>query len=215
MNKKSRRIIGSLIILTGILALLVNTNVLYGLDELLGGILLLIGALFFFHLYYKDRSKWWPLLPGSVLAVWGIGVIFGNYVPIAADLIGAAFMYTIFAVFAFIFTRDRGSWWAIIPAGICFTLGTVVLIDSFNLLDSELNGGIFFLGMGLTFLYLWSMRGDVANVSWAIWPAGILLALALMIYVKDADWLRDDFIFPFIIILIGVMIIVIGVRKKK
>ncbi|MBN1560805.1 hypothetical protein JW998_11180 [candidate division KSB1 bacterium] len=215
MNNKTNRIIGGLIVLTGVVALLVNTNVLHGLEELVGGVLLLAGALFFFSLYHKDRSRWWPLLPGAILAVLGIGVICENYVPVAADLLGAGVMYTIFAVFAFISARNRASWWAVIPAGICFTLGTVALVDSFNWLDSELNGVIFFLGLGLTFLYLWSLRNEVAAVSWAIWPAGVLLAVGTLVYVNEVDWLRDEFIFPFIIIVIGVIIIVNGARKKK
>ena len=215
MSKKNNGFyIGGMIILLGVLALLINSDILRGLDDLLGGALLLLGALIFFGIYNRDRAKWWPLLPGSVLAVLGIGVILDTFVPFASDLMGAAFMYALFAVFAFVFTRES-SWWAVIPAGVAFTLGTVVLVDSFNLIDSDLNGVIFFLGMGLTFLYLWSLRQDFQNLNWAIWPAGALLALALLVYVNQVRWMRDEFVFPALVIFVGVIIIINGTRKKK
>ena len=214
-NRTNRRIVGGMIILVGVLALLINADILSGVEDLLGGFLLLLGALFFFNLYNRDHSKWWPLLPGAILAVLGIGIIFDNYVPHASHLLGAAFMYTIFAVFAYIFTRDRKSWWAVLPAGVCFTLGTVALVDSLNMLGPRLHGVVFFLGIGLTFLYLWSLRHEIKNLEWAIWPAGVLLALALFVYANQARWLEEEYMFPLLVILVGVIIIVYGARKKK
>ncbi|MBN1465259.1 hypothetical protein JXA02_05825 [candidate division KSB1 bacterium] len=214
-DTKSKRILGSVIILVGLFALLINTHLLHGVRNLLGGAVLLTGALFFFSLYKNDRSKWWPLLPAALLAVLGVGVIFDSYVANASDFFGAAFMYTLFAIFAFVFARDRADWWAIIPAGACFTIGTVVLVDSLALLDTDLKGVIFFLGLGLTFLYLWSLRAEVRAVGWAIWPAGALLGLAVLIYADQTDWLRDELIFPLLVILVGVIIILNGARKTR
>lgn len=216
MNRqKNGFYIGVAIIVFGILALLVNTNILDGMDNLLGGFLLLLGGLFFFSLYNRDRTKWWPLLPGTILVVIGIGVFLESFVPFASDLLGAAFIYAIFAVFAFVFSRDHKNWWAIIPAGVTFTIGTIILIESFHLLDSDLNGVIFFLGIGLTFLYLWSLRQDIQNLNWAIWPAGVLLGLAVFVYLNQVRLLDEEVIFPLLVIGIGVIIIIAGSRRKK
>lgn len=214
-HQKSSLYIGAFIIVFGVLALLLNINVLHDLDDILGGFLLLAGAFVFYSLYNRNRSRWWPLLPAIVLAVLAVGVILGTFVPFATDLLGAAFMYAIFAVFAFVFTRNRDSWWAILPAGIFFTLGTIVLVDSLDLLESDLNGVVFFLGLGLTFLYVWSLRHDIKNLDWALWPASVLLILALFIYLNQVRWMRDEYIFPLLVILIGVIIIVYGARKKN
>lgn len=214
-NQKSGLYIGAAIIVIGVLALLVNINVLDDIEELFGGALLLLGALIFYSIYNRDRTKWWPLLPGAVLAVLGVGVMLDAFLPFASDFLGAAFMYAIFAVFALVFTRDRNSWWAVIPAGITFTLGTIILIDTFDLLDSDLNGVILFLGMGLTFFYLWSLRRDIANLNWAIWPAAALLALSILVYVNEIDWVNEEYIFPLLVILVGVLIIVFGKQNKK
>ncbi|MBN1479705.1 hypothetical protein EH223_17490 [candidate division KSB1 bacterium] len=215
MNQKSGAYIGAIIIIIGVLALLMNINILENFDNLFGGVLLLAGALVFFSLYHRNRAQWWPLLPGTVFAVLGVGVFLDTFIPFASDLLGAAFMYAIFAVFGFVFNRDRASWWAIIPAGVFFTLGTIVLVDSLDLLDSDLNGVVFFLGLGLTFFYLWSLRHEIKNLDWAIWPAGVLLALALFVYLNQVRWMREELIFPLLIILVGVIIIVLGTRKKK
>ena len=60
-----------------------------------------------------------------------------------------------------------------------------------------------------------SLRQNVKNVDWAIWPAGVLLGLALLVYINEVNWIRDDFIFPLLVIVVGVIIIVSGTRKKK
>lgn len=216
MNRRKNNLyIGILIIAVGILALLINMRILADMDELFGGTLLLIGALFFFGLYNRNRSQWWPLVPGAVLGVLGLGVLADVFITDASDFIGAGLFYAIFVVFAYVFSRDKDNWWAIIPAGACFTLGTVVLVDSTNLLDSDVTGVVFLLGLGLTFLYLWSLRNDIQNVDWAIWPAMVLLALSALVFVEHVDWLSGDMVFPLLLILVGVIVIANGARKKK
>ncbi len=214
-KRKSKQYLGFAIIAFGILALLVNTNIIRDLDDLLGGALLLLGALFFFMIYQRDKTKWWPLLPGSVLAVLGVGVIVDLFVPFASDVMGAAFFYALFAVFALLFSRNSKDWWAILPAGATFTLGTIVLVDSFDLLNSDINGVIFLLGMGLTFLYLWTLRQEIKNLDWAIWPASALLALSFFVHARQTHWMDEDLIFPMLIICAGVIIIFYGSRRKK
>ena len=215
MSKKNANFyIGSIIILIGILILLSNTHILSGLDDILGGGLLLLIAFVFFTIYNRDRSKWWPLLPATIFAVLGAGVILETFVPFASDLLGAGFMFAIFGVFAFVYTREPAQWWAIIPAGVAFTLGVVILVDTFHVMNSDMSGVVFFLGLGLTFYYLWSLRSDNPNVGWAIWPASVLLILSAIVYIDQADWLGDDYIFPLILVIAGVFLITNGIRKK-
>ncbi len=213
-SRKTNLYIGGVIILIGILSLLANTNVLYGVDDLLGGLFLLIVAFVFFNIYNGDRSKWWPLLPATILAFLGVGVLLQTFLPIDSDILGAAFMFAVFAVFGYVYTREPSQWWAVIPAGAAFTIGVVVLIDEFNMLDSSMSGVVFFLGLGLTFFYLWSLRQENRNLSWAIWPAVVLAILAVVAYIDATDWLDPATIFPLLLILVGVLIIVHGMKKK-
>jgi len=67
----------------------------------------------------------------------------------------------------------------------------------------------------LTFYYLWSLRSDNANLNWAVWPASVLMILAIITYIDQATWLNDEFIFPLLLVLAGVMIIASGMRKNK
>jgi len=214
-GRKTNLYIGGIIILIGILTLLSNTNILYGLDDLVGGAFLLLIAFVFFSIYNRDRSKWWPLLPATIFAVLGAGLMLESFFPFADDLLGAAFMFSVFAVFAFIYTREPSSWWAVIPAGVCFTLGVVILVDTLQILDSDMGGVIFFLGLGLTFYYLWSLRHERMNLNWAIWPAIVLLFLAVITYIEQVNRLGGDYVFPLILVFVGVVIIVNGMRKKK
>lgn len=213
-KQKNNLYVGGIIVLIGVLILLANTNILFGLDDLLGGAFLLLVAFVFFTVYNRDRSKWWPLLPATICAVLGAGVILESFIPFVSDLLGAGFMLAIFAVFAFVYTREPSQWWAVIPAGVAFTLGIVILVDSFNVMSSDMGGVVFFLGLGLTFYYLWSLRNDNANLSWAIWPSSVLLILAGVVYIDQVDWLGDEYILPIILVFVGVLIIANGMRKK-
>ncbi len=214
-REKNNLYIGAIIILIGVLILLSNINILHDLDDLFGGAFLLLLSFLFFNVYNRDRSKWWPLLPATVLAVLGAGVVLQSFLPFASDLIGAAFMFSVFSVFAYVYSRQPSQWWAVIPPGTAFTLGVIVLVDEINVMSSEMGGVVFFLGLGLTFYYLWSLRSDNANLNWAVWPASVLMILAIITYVDQATWLNDEFIFPLLLVLAGVMIIASGMRKNK
>lgn len=214
-RRKSNLYIGGIIVLIGILALLSNTNILSGLDDLAGGAFLLLISFVFYSIYNKDRSKWWPLLPATILAVLGVGLMLEIFFPFADDLLGAGILFAIFTVFAYVYTREPSNWWAVIPAGVCFTLGVVILVDSFRIIDSDMSGVVFFLGLGLTFYYLWSLRHEKKDLSWAVWPAVVLLFLAAVTYIEEVNWLGDEYIFPLLLILGGVVIIVNGTRKNK
>lgn len=216
MNEKNRGLLfGGIIIVVGIIALLINTGVISGFGDLIGGGFLIIMSMFFLGVYSRDRSKWWPLLPAIVLGVLGLGVIFDMFFDFVSDLLGAAFFYAVFAVFVYVYNKNKSNWWPVIPAGACFTLGTVVLVDSLHLLDSDFGGVVFLLGIGLTFLYLWNIRNAANKLAWAIYPAVVLICLSVMVFLDDVLWLDSEFVFPIILILVGLVIVFAGLQKRK
>ena len=96
-----------------------------------------------------------------------------------------------------------------------FTFGTMALIEMLGLLYDDINGAIFFLGVGLTFMFLYMIRNAENKLEWAKWPGGILLGFSVFVYLQNVDWMDGDFIFPAILILVGGFLIVRASIRKK
>ena len=97
---------------------------------------------------------------------------------------------------------DTSRWWAIIPAGVLLTLGTISVLDEFNGGD---NGGIFFLGLGLTFILVAILPGGSSR-SWAYIPGIILMLFGAILGTSIAG--LTAYLFPAVLILLGGYILV-------
>jgi hypothetical protein len=109
-----------------LLIALVSTDILR--DEAVAFYVLLIIALPFFGVYYRDRRQWWALIPGYVMVV--IAVMIGLIgLGVLDDMLVPA--YVLFAIalpFFVVYARDRSAWWALIPGGILAVIGLAFLI---------------------------------------------------------------------------------------
>lgn len=95
------------------------------------------------------------------------------------------FFALIFAVAGLVFfgvlASDRAQWWAAIPGGVLLDLGLIIALDEATSrgalrFPEEWTGGIFLLGMGLTFFLVFFLRPEFW---WAIIPAGVLSSLGI------------------------------------
>lgn len=213
-NRKAYLVIGTLIVVVGICALLGNLNIFPNWDKFLGGALLLFSAGFFHHIYRRDTSRWALLLPCFVLAALGAGVIFIQFFPALADLIGSFLFFSVFAFFVYVFLLDEGHWWAVTPAGFSFSLGTLILVNSLHLMDPAYGGVILLSGVGLTFLYLWGLHRGGLTFRWAIWPAVLFFILAIVIYANKAAWLSNHVLLSIVLILFGGRLVLNAVKSK-
>jgi hypothetical protein len=140
-----------------------------------------LAALAFFGAYFSDRSAWWFLIPGFVLAGLALTVLVtesGVDDRFRGDLGGSVFLWSIGLAFWAVYAADNRQWWAIIPAGVMTTLGLMPLVA--DQVAGTSTGAILFLGLGLTFGLLYLLRGRHAT-GWAIFPAGGCLAMALIL----------------------------------
>jgi len=103
---------------------------LYGGAMFLGSI-----ALGFLLVFILKPSNWWAVIPTGVLATIAlIAGIHGNY----GMLQGGLFFLGIAATFAAVgfLPHLKNEKWPWIPAGICFVLGTLILVGSGALINS-------------------------------------------------------------------------------
>jgi hypothetical protein len=197
-----RILIGAVLILGGILMLLDKTGVLKGATDFFWAGLLAIGAGIFLFWFFSDRSKWWAAIPGFTLA----GMAASTLLLDKLGWGGLAFLGGIGVGFWAVYLRQPAQWWAIIPGGVLLTLGfTSALTEAFNVVET---GGVFFVGLGLTFLLV----ALLAKMKWAFIPAAVLLLLGFFLGTPFVGFLEYAWIG---ILLIAGIVLVISAAKSN
>jgi hypothetical protein len=206
MRKIEPRLVFSLLLIgAGILFLLQNLGVLEGASAIFWSLAFAVGGGIFLYVYLTDRAQWWAIIPGlSLLGVAEI-IAVGHFFPQYADLLGApVFMGMISMSFWIIYFTNRENWWAIIPGGVLLSVAVFIGLEA--LFEGVELVGIFFLGMGLTFVvlaYLPSMEG---RTRWALIPAGVLLLMGVVFLASAFEAL--EIIIPAAMVLVGIYFIV-------
>lgn len=205
--KQSNAIWGILLIVGGLLFLLQNVGVFRGLTALVWVALFGAAGLFFLYLFLNNRTtSWWAAIPGSTLLGLAGTVFFGEVGPRFLEPVGGPlFLASIGFGFILVYLATPQNWWAVIPAGVMTTLAVVAGVDAFRLhwIDS---GGLFFIGLGLTFLLLGVLpaHGE-KGLRWAFIPGVILLVMGILIgtpFIGAAGYL-----WPLVLILGGAWLV--------
>lgn len=180
-------------ILGGLLVLLENLNVIGNVGGVFWGLIWGgIGCYFLYRLFvYRE---WWAAFPGFVFLGWGVS----SFLPPPLDAFGGLiFSAGISAAFLWVYFTDTTRWWAIIPAGVMLTLGVISVLDEFSGTD---NGGVLFLGLGLTFVLVAILPGGSSR-SWALIPGAILLVFGALLGTPFAG--LSQYLWPALLILLG------------
>ena len=200
---------GILLIAAGVVFLLNNLEII-DLDwEILMGPLFAIGGLVFILVFIFNPKEWWALIPGFVLMGIGLIIFMGQIMATAVDRwSGVIFLGFLGLAFLIIYITHRNQWWAIIPGGVLLTLSGVTLFPE----GSALTGVIFFLGLALTFGLLYLLPKPEGRLRWALYPAGILLVIGILILLGATNVM--DFVLPLVLLIVGGFFIVRALRKK-
>ena len=197
-----RVLIGAVLILGGILMLLDKMGVLKGATDFFWAGLLAIGAGIFLFWFFSDRSKWWAAIPGFTLA----GMAASTLLLDRLGWGGLAFLGGIGVGFWAVYLRQPAQWWAIIPGGVLLTLGfTSALTEAFNVVET---GGVFFVGLGLTFLLV----ALLAKMKWAFIPAAVLLLLGFFLGTPFVGVLEYAWIG--ILLITGIVLVISAARSN-
>lgn len=197
---------GILLIAGGILFLLQNLGLL-----VVGSLfwLFLFGAagLVFLSVFLTDyRANWWAAIPGFFLLGLAATIGLNQLAPqVNAAWGGALFMGAIGLAFGAVYFANREHWWAIIPGGACLTIALVAGLSSLPLWGGFEVGGVFFLGLGLTFGLLSRAPTPEGRMRWAFIPAAVLLVMGLVITAAATAIL--NYIWPIGLILGGLWLL--------
>lgn len=204
-------IVGIALVLLGGLFLLETFNVFAFRWEMIFPILFGAGGVIFLAVYASNREQWWALIPGSVLVglaiLIGLTTLFPN-LPHSGPIGGAVFMAFIALPFWVIYITHREFWWAVIPAGTLTSLTLVILLSEF--VDGGIAGGVFLLGLALTFGLVSILPNPEGANRWALYPAAALLVLSMITLVTTSPMF--NYVWPLVLVAGGVYLIV---RTRK
>ena len=200
---------GILLVLGGVVFLLQNLG-FFELGDLFWALLFGLGGLFFLSVFFPNRSNWWVLIPGLTLLSIAVLLIASRFLPAFADMWGGSIVLGgIGLSFLLIYLVDRNNWWAIIPFGVLETLAVVAGLES--VIPDFAAGGIFFLGLGLTFALVAILPGLHGSMWWAWIPAGVLVMMGLLLVLISGQ--AAGFVLPAVLILGGLLLILFTFRR--
>jgi hypothetical protein len=182
--------------------------------EWIGALVLFSIGLPFLVVYLADRKNWWALIPAWTLIIVGLIVLLSSQVQ--GEWIGVLVLLGIALPFFVVYFQDRGNWWALIPAGVLASSAVSVLLAGLFgergslLAKPGVLTGITFLGIAVTFFYLWLQRTSQPT-DWAIYPAGVAVVVALFSLLFGAA----EVVFPIAIIAAGILILYFAFRSRK
>ncbi len=190
-----RLLLGVLFILGGVLSLLGAMGIISNAGGIFWGLIFAAGGAVFLYILLTDRNSWWAAFPAFTL----LGLAASSFLPASLQAYdGLVFFLGISLGFWWVYFTGPERWWAIIPGGVLLTLGMVSVLD--DLLGGGTGGGVFFLGLGLTFVLVAILPGGSGR-SWALIPGAILLIFGAILgtpYFGLAEYL-----WPAVLIVLG------------
>lgn len=215
MRRLEVRIVGGiLLIAAGVLFLLQNFDILGGGLNLLWALLFGAGGAIFLYVFLVNRANWWAVIPGFVLLSLAALMTLNQLFPQAGELWGGSlFLGGLGLAFWVVYLANRENWWAAVPGGVLLTLAVVTGLSS--TLEGIETGGVFLLGLGLTFGLLSFLPTPDGRMRWAIIPAAVLLAMGLLLIATSASLFQ--YLWPAALILAGLYLIVriLGTRQSQ
>ncbi len=197
-----RILLGLLLIFGSVLGFLELQGILQNASAFFWAIVFGAAALVFLYIFFTNRSHWWAAIPGFTLA----GLAAASFLPEGLGWDGLAFLGGIGISFWAVYLSGRERWWAIIPAGVLTTLAIVsALSERFQLIET---GGIFFMGLGVTFLLV----AVLARQQWAYIPATALLLVGLLADTQYASAIQYAWVI--VLFIAGGLMIFQALRKQ-
>ncbi|MFO7741923.1 MAG: hypothetical protein R6X31_06380 [Anaerolineae bacterium] len=206
MRKLESRILwGVLLIAVGILFLLQSLG-LIRFAAVIWPVLIGVASLAFLFVFFSaPQANWWAAIPGFVLlGVSGVVALDQLAPQVGETWGGSLFLGGIALAFWVIYLFNPAQWWAVIPGGVLVTLALVAGLSPF--LEGVETGGVFFLGLGLTFALLALLPTPEGRLTWSIIPAIVLLIVGALVTAAAAELI--NYVWPALLILGGLYLLV-------
>lgn len=190
-----RLILGVLLVLGGLFSLLDALGIISNAGGIFWGLIFAAGGLIFLYMLINNREYWWAAFPAFTL----LGLAASSFLPDSLHAYdGLAFFAGISLGFWWVYFTNTERWWAIIPAGVLLTLGLVSSVSEVS--GGMETGGLFFMGLGLTFILVAILPGGSGR-SWALIPGTILLLFGALLGTPYRG--ITNYLWPAVLIILG------------
>jgi hypothetical protein len=212
MKLLSSRIFWGVVLVIGGALLLLDTFGIFKGGELFWTVVSGIVGLLFLSLYLTNHDHWWALIPGIIFLAIAAMIGLNSFLPgfNNTNLAGTIVLGGIALSFLVVYLAERRNWWAIIPAGVMATIALVAGLEPSS--SSTASGGIFFFGLGVTFVLVAILPTSVGQMRWAWIPAGILGLMGILILIAAENLI--NYIWPIFLILAGILLIIRSIRRR-
>ena len=146
MNISTRRIFfgAALILLGGLFLFQQLFHLQFHVGAIIVAMVFALAGLGFLYVMSSKRDNWWAAIPGMVLLGLGVLIAASEFYPHFANQFGGSlFLGFIGLAFLVVLLLRHEAWWAVIPAGVLFTLALVAGVTQF-LENGLVSGAIFF-----------------------------------------------------------------------
>jgi hypothetical protein len=200
---------GIVLIAAGVILLLENFELIEIPWQTLIGIVFGLGGIVFLLVFILNKVNWWAIIPGFVLIAIGTFFFMDQYGKAFSDSWGGlVFLGLIGLAFLVIFITHTQHWWALFPAGVLITLGAISSMP-----DTPLRGGIFFLGLALTFFLVYILPKPAGKLKWALYPAGVLILVGLAAILQAENLF--NYVWPAALLLVGGYFVYQALKNPK
>jgi hypothetical protein len=185
----------------GILLLLQNLGFYGSLDNAFWALAFGAAGVGFLAALVRNQARWWTAIPGCALLGIGALAALDDLAPAFARTWGGPLFLGMLGLgFWLVYLVCRACWWAIIPGGVLFTLALVTGLS--QTMAGDAAGWVLFLGLSATFGLLYLLPSTEGRIKWAIYPAVVLLVVAVLVMAAMVD--VANLLWPAALILGGV-----------
>jgi hypothetical protein len=167
--------VGLLLVILGGMVLLGNLGLFGGMSGITGAVILAAAGAYLARIYYRNQKRVWALPIGFALFGAAAAAISGS-------LAGSSFLAFAGLGFLLVFLDQRRHWWALIPAGVLFTLA---LVAGLAFVAPNYIAPVLFLGFAATFGSLYRLPD---GKRWAIYPAIGAMVIAIATLSFSGGW---------------------------
>jgi predicted permease len=205
-----RVLVGILLVAVGALLLLQTLGIFRFVWDFVWSILFLAGGVAFLVAFLGREEDWWAVIPG--MALLGIGALIGLSIIGLGEIIGGAvFLGALSLSFWLVYLRRRENWWAVIPGGVLLTLAVVAGLE--QVVPWAETGGLFFVGLALTFGAVYLLPTPQGRMTWALIPAAVLLVVGLVVVLATSTVLQ--YLWPAVLILFGGFLVLRALLRSQ
>ena len=202
-------LLGGFFLLGTLTDLRIREEIVLAIIFFAAGVVLLLSHILF-------ERKLWTLILGCSGIFIGSAITIEKWRLLPDQSIGMILFILVGLVFLSGLRKGKKNWWAIIPGGFSLVIAGTLFLDMQRTIPDEYIGVVLFGGMGIIFGILFLMRDETYNMDWAKYPSliGFIIA-AIMVLTIDFRDMFSRYLFPFLLIGIGLFVLVRSLVKHR